>query len=99
MAPHAEEAKPATPSAPSKQNVAYPLSPLTASEIAKTAELIRSLWPDKTDLRFKAITLDEPAKKEFVSYLDAQHSDSPLPFIARKAFVAYYIRNTVRSIH
>ena len=81
--------------AASNHYVAHPLVPLTADEISKTADLTRSLWPAHTDLRFKIITLNEPAKKQFIPYLDAEHSGRSLPFIARKAFVAYYIRNTV----
>ena len=79
-----------------KHSAAHPLCPLDASEISRTADLIKSLWPTHTDLRFKVITLDEPSKKSFIPYLDAEHSNASLPFIPRKAFVAYYIRNTVR---
>jgi len=78
-----------------KQSYAHPLSPLTASEIKNSAELIRGQWPSNIDLRFKVITLQEPAKKSMVPYLDAEHSGNPLPEISRKSFVAYYIRNTV----
>ena len=81
--------------APVKHYVAHPLNPLTASEIFATADLIRSVWPAHTDLRFKTITLLEPAKKQFLPYLEAEHSGKPLPSVARKAFTAYYIRNTV----
>jgi Cu2+-containing amine oxidase len=75
----------------------HPLCPLSASEITRTADLVRSVWPEHTDLRFKIITLLEPAKKEFIPYLDAEISGKSLPAIERKAFVAYYIRNTVRA--
>ena len=81
--------------APAKHHVAHPLNPLTTSEISATAALIRSAWPSHTDLRFKTITLLEPAKKDFLPYLDAEHNGKPLPSISRKAFTAYYIRNTV----
>ena len=80
---------------PAKHFVAHPLCPLTASEVERTADLIKSLWPAKIDLRFKVITLDEPSKKSFIPYLDAEHNGAALPFIPRKVFVAYYIRNTV----
>jgi primary-amine oxidase len=80
-------------------NVAHPLCPLTASEISRTADLIHSVWPSDIDLRFKVITLLEPEKKAFIPYLEAEHSGRPLPEIPRKAFVAYYIRNTVESFH
>ena len=74
---------------------AHPLCPLTASEISDTAQLINSLWPSNVDLLFKVITLEEPQKKHFVPYLDAEHAGRNLPRIDRKAFVAYYLRNTV----
>ena len=78
-----------------KYHTAHPLCPLTASEISTTADLVRSVWPANIDLRFKVITLDEPAKKSMIPYLEAEHSGGSLPEIARKAFVSYYIRNTV----
>lgn len=77
--------------------ISHPFCPLTASEITTTADLLRSVWPSTIDLRFKVITLDEPAKKSMIPYLEAEHSGSPLPEIPRKAFVSYYIRNTVSS--
>ena len=83
------------PASKATYSVAHPLCPLTASEISRTADLVQSVWPSNVQLRYKVITLLEPAKKEFLPYLDAEHNGSPLPQIARKAFVAYYIRNTV----
>ena len=74
---------------------AHPLNPLSASEISVSAELIKSVWPAHTDLRFKAITLEEPPKRDLVPYLEAEHHGVSLPPIPRKSFVAYYIRNTV----
>ena len=85
------------PSVARTHRAAHPLCPLTASEISTTAELVRSVWPANTDLRFKVITLDEPAKKSMIPYLEAEHGGKPLPSIPRKAFVSYYIRNTVRE--
>lgn len=79
----------------SKHFVAHPLCPLTASEISNTAHLVRSLWPSNIDLLFKVITLEEPQKRQLVPYLDAEHAGRTLPHIDRKAFVAYYLRNTV----
>jgi primary-amine oxidase len=76
-------------------HVAHPLCPLTASEISRTANLVRSVWPSNIDLRFKVITLLEPAKKDLIPHLDAEHNGRPFPQIPRKAIVAYYIRNTV----
>ncbi|RMZ80530.1 hypothetical protein DV737_g2883, partial [Chaetothyriales sp. CBS 132003] len=65
-------------------------------EITKAGDLVRSVWPANTDLRFKTITLFEPEKKSLLPYLDAEHSGGQLPLIPRKAFSAYYIRNTDR---
>jgi len=78
--------------------VAHPLCPLSASEITTSSSLIKSLWPKTIDLRFKTITLEEPPKAQLIPYLEAEHSNSPLPRIDRKVFVAYYIRNTVLSL-
>lgn len=81
--------------APAKQNPVHPLCPITAAEINQSADLIRSLYPAKTDFLFKAITLEEPEKAQLVPYLDAEHSRGRLPRIERKTFVCYYLRNTV----
>lgn len=78
-----------------KQVPSHPLSPLTASEIRKSADLIRRLYPSKTDLQFRAITLEEPEKARLIPFLEAEHNGGPVPSIDRKAFVNYYIRNTV----
>ena len=58
---------------------------------------MRSVYPSKTDLFFKAITLEEPKKAQLVPYLEAEHRGLRLPRIDRKAFVSYYIRNTVST--
>ena len=79
-----------------KQMAAHPLSPISASEIKRSADLIKSSWPYRTDFHFKAITLEEPAKAELIPYLDAEHRGHKLPHIDRRSFVSYYIRNTVR---
>jgi Cu2+-containing amine oxidase len=81
-----------------KHGATHPLCPLTASEISTTAQLIKRLWPSNVDILFKVITLEEPQKKHFVPYLDAEYAGRTLPHIDRKAFVAYYLRNTVRFL-
>ena len=73
----------------------HPLCPLTASEIKKSAELVRSIFPTRPEIQFKAITLEEPEKAVLAPYLDAEHAGKRGPRIERKAFVSYYIRNTV----
>lgn len=73
----------------------HPLSPLSASEITRSSQLVKALYPAKIDLQFKVVTLEEPPKSIVVPYLDAEHNGSALPSLERKAFVCYYIRNTV----
>jgi primary-amine oxidase len=85
-----------TPAAfPTKQTASHPLAPLAALEITTAATLVKRRWPAHTDLHFKVITLEEPPKAEVITYLEAEHCGRPLPRISRKAFVNYYIRNTV----
>lgn len=94
-----------TPSATSELTLAshvriHPLSPTTASEIRAAADLVRRLYPHTTPLQFKTITLEEPEKARLVPYLEAEHNGQLLPKIDRKAFVCYYLRNTVsRALH
>ena len=76
----------------------HPLAPLSASEITTAASTIRASWPAHTDLHFKVITLQEPPKVEVLQYLEAEHTGKSRPDVTRKAFLNYYIRNTVREI-
>lgn len=81
------------------QHVAcHPLSPLSAREIQKAAGLVRNSLPEESELRFKAITLDEPAKAILVPYLAKEHDGQRLPSLSRRAFVSYYVRNTVQIL-
>jgi len=80
-----------------KQPTTHPLAPIDATEIKQAVSYVRSQWPTGTDLHFKSITLQEPAKKEVVPYLDAEASGAPLPQIDRRVAVTYYIRKTVRQ--
>jgi len=80
---------------PDKHHAAHPLCALSADEILYTAELIRSIWPANTDIRFKSITLEEPPKAQVLPYLEAEAAGRQLPNLDRKAFTSYYIRNTV----
>jgi len=79
----------------SKQSVTHPLAPLSAQEIQAASSLIYNQWPENTDLQFKVITLNEPAKAEMVPYLEAEFQGQRLPNIDRRVMVAYYIRKTV----
>ena len=84
------------PSPRSEKSVtSHPLSPLSASELKDAAAIIKASWPAHTDLHFKVVTLQEPPKVEVLKYLEAEHSGKSVPSISRKAFVNYYIRNTV----
>lgn len=87
----------ATDSAPhtTKTVLSHPLAPLSASEITASASIIRASWPAHTDLHFKVITLQEPPKAEVLRYLEAEHAGESRPDVTRKAFLNYYIRNTV----
>ena len=78
-----------------KQIASHPLCPITAAEIKGAADLIRRLYPSKTNFQFKVITLQEPEKAQLVPYLEAEHQGEKLPNIDRRAFVCYYLRNTV----
>lgn len=79
-------------------NAAHPVCALGPEEIIYTSELIRSVWPEHTDLRFKTITLEEPPKAQLLPYFQAQREGKNLPHIDRKAFTSYYIRNTVSPV-
>tara|TARA_R110002003_G_scaffold104_33_gene8487 strand:- start:22295 stop:22657 length:363 start_codon:yes stop_codon:yes gene_type:complete len=87
----------ATDAAPqtTKTVTSHPLAPLSASELQNAAAIIKASWPARTDLHFKVVTLQEPPKVEVLQYLEAEHSGKPLPTVSRKAFINYYIRNTV----
>lgn len=76
----------------------HPLSPLSAFEISRSSQLMRALYPSHTDLHFKVVTLEEPKKAQLIPYLDAEHHGGTRPPLDRKAFVCYYIRNTVSQI-
>jgi len=73
----------------------HPLAPLSASELQSASSIIKASWPEHTDLHFKVVTLQEPPKAQVLKYLEAEHNGGSLPVISRKAFINYYIRNTV----
>lgn len=73
----------------------HPLAPLTSTEIVTSRNLMQSLYPANTTLLFKHITLQEPLKAELAAYLDAEAAGQPVQSIERRAFINYYIRNTV----
>lgn len=81
-----------------KQSVVHPLAPLNADEIKNAVSLVHAQWPSNTDLHFKAITLQEPAKAEAVPYIEAEFNGYNLPSIDRRVFLTYYLRKTVSRI-
>lgn len=87
----------ALPVRTARQSNIYPLAPINSNEIQNAVALIRSQWPEGTDLHFKFITLQEPVKSEMVPFLEAEFAGAQLPSIDRKVFVTYYLRRTVRQ--
>jgi primary-amine oxidase len=79
------------------QAAVHPFAPLSGDEIRIAAGLIKAQWPAQADFHFKVLTLAEPPKAEVLPYLEAEKSGRPLPRIARKAWINYYIRNTVSA--
>lgn len=78
-----------------KQSTTHPLAPVDAAEIKQAVAYVRAQWPTDTDLHFKCITLQEPAKKEAIPYLEAEASGTGLPQIDRRILITYYLRRTV----
>ena len=76
-------------------SVQHPLGPLTAAEIKQSATIIKGLWPEKTNIQFKSITLREPNKSDLVPFLAAAREGRRTPTVERRSFIVYYIRNTV----
>jgi primary-amine oxidase len=83
------------PTRVAKHISSHPLAPISAAEIKEAVSHIKARWPAHTDLHFKAITLEEPAKAETVRFLEAEFEGSSLPSIDRRVFVTYYLRKTV----
>lgn len=79
-------------------SVQHPLCPLSGAEIQTAAQLIESAWPQSVSLRFKVVTLSEPAKGELVPWFEAIDKGLSPPQPDRRAFLAYYIRKTVRLL-
>ena len=76
--------------------IPHPISPLTSREIVKASALVKGLYPPHTDLQFKVVALEEPAKAHLVPYLEAEHAGRRPPSLDRRAFICYYLRHTVR---
>ncbi|EMC95625.1 hypothetical protein BAUCODRAFT_576846 [Baudoinia panamericana UAMH 10762] len=89
-----ESVSTALPLRTAKQSEAHPLAPLNAGEIRNAVLLIKAQWPANVDLRFKCVTLHEPAKAETVPFIEAEFHGYNLPRVDRRAFLNYYLRNT-----
>lgn len=83
------------PTRTAKTDEVHPLAPISPDEVKNAVALVRAQWPANTDLHFKAITLQEPAKAEAVPYIEAEFHGYQLPQIDRRIFVSYYLRQTV----
>jgi Cu2+-containing amine oxidase len=77
----------------------HPLAALSREEIKIVSTLIKKLWPPPTEIHFKVLTLLEPPKDQVLSYLEIEHGSNNTnlrnPAPDRRAWVNYYIRNTV----
>ncbi len=78
-----------------QHSIPHPFASLSAAEITATAALIKGLYNSDVELRFKALTLQEPPKKDVLGFLRAEHDGQSTPELTRRAFVSYYLRNTV----
>ena len=83
------------PLRPGHATALHPLAPLSATEVTASRDAIQSIYPPQTGLLFKQITLKEPLKAELAPYLDAEYAGVATGKIDRRAFITYYIRNTV----
>jgi len=88
---------PSPAAAVSKTATVHPFAPLSAAEIKHASDLVRAEWPDKTDVQFKVITLEEPAKADVIPVLEAEATGHTFSQLDRRAFVNYYLRNTVSA--
>jgi primary-amine oxidase len=75
----------------------HPLDPLTPAEITTASALLREAYPVGSPIHFKAVTLNEPPKKQVVAFLEAEHRGSPLPVVPRSAYVLYVMTNTHKT--
>ena len=87
-----------TSTSSSKSATPHPLAPLSSGEIQNTAQILRTQWPEGTDLQFKSITLSEPSKAALAPYLQAENQGLVVPPLDRRAYVSYYLRKTVRHM-
>lgn len=69
----------------------HPFSPLTPREITLSASILRSIYPSSIDFQFKAITLDEPKKEQYLAW---NNGEGPGPRPQRRSYIPYYIRGT-----
>ncbi|KIW64823.1 hypothetical protein PV04_09730 [Phialophora macrospora] len=70
------------------------LAPLSAAEISTCAAIVQGAFARGTKLHFKFLMLQEPPKELILEYLNAVKEERPCRPIERRAFVAYYIKDT-----
>lgn len=75
----------------------HPLQPLSVAESVMARQAVISAWGRDVLIQFRSIALEEPAKKELVPFLEAEHAGtvtSVTPKPARRAMVQYdVVRN------
>ncbi|KAL9083019.1 MAG: hypothetical protein Q9159_006038 [Coniocarpon cinnabarinum] len=79
-----------------KLQAPHPYAPLSADEIVNASTLLKTQWPEGTDIQYKTITLAEPPKLEVIPYLEAERAGKTVPSLGRKAFINYYLRKTTK---
>ncbi|KFY85565.1 hypothetical protein V500_08299 [Pseudogymnoascus sp. VKM F-4518 (FW-2643)] len=71
-----------------------PFTPLSGPEIESAAKVIQAAQSVNAAIRFKGITLREPAKESMQKYLIDEKSGTLSYTLPRKAFVNYYVKGT-----
>ncbi|OBT64953.1 hypothetical protein VE03_05626 [Pseudogymnoascus sp. 23342-1-I1] len=75
-------------------NILHPFTPLSGPEIESTAKVIQAAQSENAAIRFKGITLREPAKESMQKYLIDEKSGALSYALPRKALVNYYVKGT-----
>lgn len=83
------------PVQPTKSTTPHIFAPLDENEIKYACTILKSAWPEGTELYYNLITLDEPKKTEGLKYIEAEHAGGPLPVVDRRAWIVYCLAKTV----
>lgn len=103
MAPHEVIEEPSSSSYTAGSNVeslkklaisstAHPLDPLSISECDRARQAILNVRGPEVLIKFRAIYMYEPPKRELVAFLEAEHSNglsTKTPRPARQAYIQY----------